>query len=101
MSGRSDCEVVSQYDYLANSRIAPCKLQRFNYRFLQVATWLDVTCFENQIISQSSSWHFACDASCHESFFSRSKRMADVIFILLTVVFFIISWLYVRGCDRL
>jgi len=27
--------------------------------------------------------------------------MADVIFIVVTIVFFIISWLYVRGCDRL
>jgi len=27
--------------------------------------------------------------------------MADVIFIIITVVFFVISWLYVRGCDRL
>jgi len=27
--------------------------------------------------------------------------MADVIFIVITVVFFIISWLYVLGCDRL
>jgi len=28
-------------------------------------------------------------------------KMADVIFIIIPVVFFVISWLYVRGCDRL
>jgi len=27
--------------------------------------------------------------------------MTDVIFIVITIVFFIISWLYVLGCDRL
>jgi len=31
----------------------------------------------------------------------RSDSMADVIFIVLTVVFFGVSWLYVIGCDRL
>jgi hypothetical protein len=31
----------------------------------------------------------------------RSDHMADVIFIVVTVIFFIISWLYVIGCDRL
>jgi hypothetical protein len=34
-------------------------------------------------------------------YFFRSDQMADVIFIIITVVFFVISWLYVRGCDRL
>jgi len=27
--------------------------------------------------------------------------MLDVIFVVITVVFFVVSWLYVRGCDRL
>jgi len=27
--------------------------------------------------------------------------MADAIFIIISVVFFVISWFYVRGCDRL
>jgi len=27
--------------------------------------------------------------------------MADLIFIIVTVVFFAISWWYVIGCDRL
>jgi hypothetical protein len=31
----------------------------------------------------------------------RSNRMADVIFVVITVVFFIIACAYVRGCDRL
>jgi len=26
--------------------------------------------------------------------------MADVVFVLITVGFFLISWIYVRGCDR-
>jgi hypothetical protein len=34
-------------------------------------------------------------------YFFRSEQMADFIFIIITVVFFVISWLYVRGCDRL
>jgi hypothetical protein len=56
---------------------------------------------QKPIISQYSRWHCACDAiKTHESIF-RSNRMADVIFIIVTVVFFIIACLYVRGCDRL
>ena len=31
----------------------------------------------------------------------QEQSMADVIFIVITVVFFIIACLYVRGCDRL
>jgi hypothetical protein len=31
----------------------------------------------------------------------RSDPMADVTFILITIVFFIVAGLYVRGCDRL
>lgn len=31
----------------------------------------------------------------------RSSPMADIIFILVTVLFFIGSWLYVLGLDRL
>ena len=31
----------------------------------------------------------------------RRDEMADVIFIVVTVVFFVMSWLYVIGCDRL
>jgi hypothetical protein len=31
----------------------------------------------------------------------RSDQMADAIFIIISVVFFVISWFYVRGCDRL
>jgi len=27
--------------------------------------------------------------------------MADLIFIVITILFFVISWLYVRACDRL
>jgi len=26
--------------------------------------------------------------------------MRDVVFVLLTVVFFALSWLYVRACER-
>jgi hypothetical protein len=47
--------------WLVISRMALCKLQRCNSQFLQVATWPLLACFENQIISQSSSWHYACD----------------------------------------
>jgi len=27
--------------------------------------------------------------------------MADLVFVLVTVVFFTVSWAYVLGCDRL
>jgi hypothetical protein len=27
--------------------------------------------------------------------------MADLVFVLVTVVFFAVSWAYVLGCDRL
>jgi hypothetical protein len=27
--------------------------------------------------------------------------MKDVLFVLLTVAFFVVSWLYVLGCDRI
>jgi hypothetical protein len=30
-----------------------------------------------------------------------SDLMADIILIIVTVLFFAISWAYVRGCDRL
>ena len=56
---------------------------------------------ESAMISQRKGWHCACD-NCltHDSNFW-SAQMADVIFIFIAVVFFIISWIYVRGCDRL
>jgi hypothetical protein len=31
----------------------------------------------------------------------RSDQMADVLFIVITVLFFAVACLYVRGCDRL
>jgi hypothetical protein len=27
--------------------------------------------------------------------------MADILLVALTVVFFVLSWLYVRGCERI
>jgi len=27
--------------------------------------------------------------------------MADLVFVVVTVVFFAVSWVYVLGCDRL
>ena len=29
------------------------------------------------------------------------KDMLDLFFVLITILFFLISWAYVRGCDRL
>jgi len=26
--------------------------------------------------------------------------MGDVVFVLVTLAFFLLSWLYVRGCER-
>ncbi len=53
------------------------------------------------LISLRKGWHCACDSILpHKSTF-RSDRMADIIFILVTVVFFAISLAYVRACDRL
>jgi hypothetical protein len=31
----------------------------------------------------------------------RNGQMLDVMFIVVTVIFFLIAWLYVIGCDRL
>lgn len=33
--------------------------------------------------------------------FQENGPMADLIFLAVTVVFFVVSWLYVRGCDQL
>jgi len=27
--------------------------------------------------------------------------MTDLIFVVITILFFVISWLYIRACDRL
>jgi len=27
--------------------------------------------------------------------------MLDVFFVILTILFFLVAWFYVRGCDRL
>jgi hypothetical protein len=32
---------------------------------------------------------------------NQEETMADALFVLITVSFFIVMWLYVRGCDRL
>ncbi len=29
------------------------------------------------------------------------NMMLDLFFVLITVLFFLISWAYVKGCDRL
>jgi hypothetical protein len=31
----------------------------------------------------------------------RSNHMTDVILILITLVFYIVAWIYVHGCDHL
>ena len=53
------------------------------------------------IVSPRKGWHCACDGLLAQESVFRSDQMADVIFVIVTVVFFIIAWLYVRGCDRL
>jgi len=30
-----------------------------------------------------------------------NDHMADLVFIIVTIFFFVLSWLYVRGCDHL
>ena len=72
------------------------KAMRFaNYKAVLVC-WV-----ESAMISQRKGWHCACGSSLtHDSNFRRAQ-MADVIFIVITVVFFLISWCYVKGCDRL
>lgn len=32
---------------------------------------------------------------------SRRNAMKDIAFIVITLVFFLISWLYVRACERI
>ena len=48
-----------------------------------------------------NDWHFVCDVTLANRSIFRSKQMADTIFIIVTVLFFIVSWLYVIACDRL
>jgi preprotein translocase subunit SecE len=31
----------------------------------------------------------------------RKKTMLDVLFVLMTVAFFAISWTFVKGCEKL
>jgi hypothetical protein len=35
------------------------------------------------------------------SFQRRSVRMKDLVFVAVTVLFFLISWLYVRAIERM
>jgi hypothetical protein len=60
-----------------------------------------VICSEKPIILPRKVWHFGCDSNLADEAMLRSGQMADVIVIVVTVLFFIISWLYVIGCDRL
>ena len=53
-----------------------------------------------QSFQELSYWHFACGALLETSCF-RTEQMGDVIFIVITVVFFIIACAYVSACDRL
>jgi hypothetical protein len=80
---------------------APLQTARVQLSVLASCNLPAIAVFQKPIISQSNSWHRACDEIlAHESIF-RSNPMADVILVLITVVFFIIAWLYVKGCDRL
>jgi len=58
------------------------------------------------MILRARQWHVGCAVTLRvrakfEESRLGSNSMLDVIFVVVTVVFFLISWLYVRGCDRL
>jgi hypothetical protein len=56
----------------------------------------DVTEKANSLASTNLAFRLRCVFVSKEL-----TKMADVIFISIAVIFFVISWLYVRGCDRL
>jgi hypothetical protein len=82
--------------------IAACNLQILPYPFLQIAT-------RGSLAFLVKTNDFATEGLAHwlrnypdaRLYFLGAIKMADVIFIAVTVVFFIISWLYVIACDRL
>src|SRR5215467_8562462 len=82
-------------------RSLSCNLQRFELSFLQLATSFALDSFQkaNHFTVMFLALRLRCDLA-HDSI-SRSNHMADVIFILITVVFFLIACWYVYGCDRL
>jgi hypothetical protein len=45
-------------------------------------------------------WHVSCALSGTADS-EGAKFMADLLLIVATVLFFIVAWLYVAGCDRL
>jgi hypothetical protein len=48
----------------------------------------------------SDDWHHACADERAENCF-RSEPMADVMFVVVTVGFFIVVWVYAKGLDHL
>src|SRR4029453_2013925 len=56
---------------------------------------------EKLMISQSERLALELRKDSDARLLFRSDQMADAIFIIITVVFFVISWLYVRGWYRL
>jgi hypothetical protein len=91
-----------QFCYGRKPRLtAACNLQMLAARSLQIATSSAFASIGKLMISRPNSWHQGCArVLAYDSTF-RSDQMADVIFIVITVVFFLISWWYVKGCDRL
>lgn len=81
---------------------AACNLQILLDLFLQIAT-------RGSLVFIVKTNDFATEGLAHwlrnypdaRFYFIGAIKMADVIFIAVTVVFFVISWLYVIACDRL
>jgi hypothetical protein len=69
--------------------------------FLQIATRDAYSSGKNPFSSREKGWHWACDKRLADKSTLGAIKMADLIFIVITVVFFAIALAYVRGCDRL
>ncbi len=49
----------------------------------------------NRPESRGGHWHARCSLAAPRC------RVKDLVFVLITVGFFAVSWLYVRACERL
>lgn len=79
----------------------PCNLQPPGTRSLQVARRQRRRDRKRMIFCRQTGGTVLALVVVAENISFRSDQMADVLFIVITVLFFAVACLYVRGCDRL
>ena len=67
---------------------------------MQIARWLPAFGLKVQYFRGAVTGISIALPTCEASQF-QERSMTDVILIIVTVVFFIIAWVCVRGCDHL